>query len=177
MKGAPVSLRPLRPDDVAAFTAAAHASAALHRPWLEAPSSIGAFRAYLKRSEAADQFAYVILSRSDHGRIAGYATVSQVVRGVLESAYLGFAAFSGYERRGLMRAGLGLVIDEAFGELGLHRLEANVQPGNERSAALVASLGFRLEGHSPRYLRIDGAWRDHDRFAITREEWPLREGA
>ena len=177
MNGSPVSLRPLQAGDVAEFTTAAHASGQLHQPWLEAPSSIGAFRAYLKRSEAADQYAYVFLSRPDHGRIAGYATISGIARGVLQSGYLGFAAFAGYERRGLMRAGLALLIDEAFGELGLHRLEANVQPANERSAALVASLGFRLEGHSPRYLRIDGAWRDHDRWAITREELPLREPA
>ena len=168
----PVSVRVLRPDDVAPFTSAAHASRELHGPWLEAPASIGAFRAYLQRSEAADQYAFAILSKADRGRLAGYATVSGISRGVLQSAYLGFAAFSGYERRGLMRAGLALVIDEAFGELGLHRLEANVQPANERSAALVTGLGFRLEGHSPRYLLIDGAWRDHDRYAVTREEWP-----
>lgn len=177
MKGTPVTVRQLQKEDIAAFTSAAHASEKLHRPWLEAPSSIGGFRAYLKRSEAADQFAFVVVSTADHGRFAGYATVSSIVRGVLQSGYLGFAAFSGYEGRGLIKAGLRLVIDEAFGDLGLHRLEANVQPGNERSAALVSSLGFRLEGHSPRYLRIDGAWRDHDRYAITREEWPLRPDA
>lgn len=171
----PVSVRELRPDDVAAFTSAAHASGDLHRPWLEAPSSIGAFRAYLQRSEAADQFAFAILSRAEHGRLAGYATLSGISRGVLQSAYLGFAAFTGFERRGLMLAGLRLVIDEAFGELGLHRIEANVQPANARSAALVSGIGFRLEGHSPRYLLIDGAWRDHDRYAITREEWPPPE--
>ena len=171
-----VSIRLLRKEDVAAFTSAAHASAALHRPWLEAPATIGGFRAYLRRSEAPDQFAYVILSGADHGRMAGYATISSIVRGVLQSGYLGFAAFAGYEERGLMKAGLRLVLDEAFGELGLHRIEANVQPANERSAGLVRSLGFRLEGHSPRYLRVDGDWRDHDRYAITREEWPATAG-
>jgi ribosomal-protein-alanine N-acetyltransferase len=70
-----------------------------------------------------------------------------------------------------MRSGLVRLIAIAFEDHGLHRLEANIQPANERSQALVKSLGFRLEGYSPRYLFIDGAWRDHDRFAITREEW------
>ncbi len=59
----------------------------------------------------------------------------------------------------------------AFSTHALHRLEANIQPENERSQALVRSLGFRLEGHSPRYLEINGVWRDHNRFAITSEEF------
>jgi [ribosomal protein S5]-alanine N-acetyltransferase len=70
-----------------------------------------------------------------------------------------------------MREGLAAVLDLAFGEHGLHRVEANVQPGNGRSAQLGRSLGFRLEGHSPRYLLIGGEWRDHDRYALTAEEW------
>ncbi len=71
----------------------------------------------------------------------------------------------------LMKQALALVISEAFGQLALHRLEANVQPSNVASSALIKSLGFRLEGHSERYLKIASEWRDHDRYAITVEEW------
>ena len=73
-----------------------------------------------------------------------------------------------------MEAGLRAMLREAFGRLGLHRLEANIQPDNARSIALVGRLGFRLEGLSPGYLKIRGDWRDHERWALTREEYRER---
>jgi ribosomal-protein-alanine N-acetyltransferase len=70
-----------------------------------------------------------------------------------------------------MTEGLSLVLDRGFEETGFHRLEANIQPGNLASSTLVSRLGFRKEGFSPRYLMIDGVWRDHDRWAILSDEW------
>ena len=69
-----------------------------------------------------------------------------------------------------MREGLQLVLDYAFGPLSLHRIEANIQPGNAASIALARGAGFRLEGYSPRYLLIGGQWRDHERYALTVDE-------
>ncbi|MFC8905868.1 GNAT family N-acetyltransferase, partial [Micromonospora sp. NPDC057140] len=77
------------------------------------------------------------------------------------------AAFLPFSGTGHARAGIGLVVEHAFTALGLHRLEANIQPGNEPSRRVARALGFRLEGYSPEYLFIDGAWRDHERWAIT----------
>jgi ribosomal-protein-alanine N-acetyltransferase len=69
-----------------------------------------------------------------------------------------------------MRGAMRLVFTHAFDELGLHRLQANVQPGNERSRRLLQATGWREEGFAPRYLFIDGDWRDHVLYAITAEE-------
>lgn len=114
--------------------------------------------------------------REGSGRLAGVVNINSVIRGAFENGFLGYYALSPYEGHGYMRAGLIAVLDRAFGEHGLHRVEANIQPDNVRSVHLVRSLGFRLEGHSPRYLRINCEWKDHDRYALTVEEWPVSGG-
>ncbi len=140
------------------------------RGWIEPPRTPEAYAELLRRAEDPNRFQYLVLAGPERG-IAGTVTVGDIVRGNFQSAYLGYAGFVPYAGRGAMTAGLAAVVDRAFTEHRLHRLEANIQPGNEASAALVKRLGFRLEGHSPRYLTVNGAWRDHDRWAITSEEW------
>jgi ribosomal-protein-alanine N-acetyltransferase len=173
-----VSIREPVAEDVTAFVAAVARSRALHHPWLAPPATPAAFDSWLERLRARTphrrHVAFLVLG---DGELAGYVNVSEIVRGAFDNAYLGYAAFVPWAGRGIMRRGLGLVIrrcfaPEAAGGLGLHRVEANVQPGNEPSRALARALGFRLEGASPRYLHIDGAWRDHERYATTAEEWP-----
>jgi len=115
-----------------------------------------------------------LIGRVDSGELVGVVNVSEIVRGNFQSAYLGYYAFSPHAGQGLMAEGLGLVVSDAFERLGLHRLEANVQPGNEKSRRLVRRLGFRREGLSPGYLMIAGRWRDHERWAILADEWRER---
>jgi [ribosomal protein S5]-alanine N-acetyltransferase len=98
--------------------------------------------------------------------------LSEVVRGVFQSAYLSYYAHGRHARQGFMGEALHAVVARAFGKHKLHRLEANLQPGNRASRALVRRLGFRREGFSARYLKIGGRWRDHERWALTREAWP-----
>ena len=108
--------------------------------------------------------------------MAGVYNISQIFYGHFRSAYLGYYAFAPFAGQGYMREGLQLVLRHAFGPLGLHRLEANIQPENAPSIALVAGAGFRLEGLSPRYLKIGGRWRDHERWAILAEEFRPQRG-
>ncbi len=98
--------------------------------------------------------------------LVGVINVTNIVLGLFRSAYLGYYAFAGFERQGLMHEGLRAVIRHAFQSMRLHRLEANIQPGNAASIALARSCGFAKEGFSPRYLKIGGRWRDHERWAI-----------
>jgi ribosomal-protein-alanine N-acetyltransferase len=136
---------------------------------VDAPSDPDAFAAYLQRAKSTDVESLLVCLRED-GAIVGVYNISQIFYGPLRGAYLGYYAFEPFAGKGFMRDGLRLVLRYAFGQLGLHRLEANIQPDNRRSLALVADAGFRHEGFSPRYLKIAGRWRDHERWAILAED-------
>ncbi|HEY2288963.1 MAG TPA: GNAT family N-acetyltransferase [Streptosporangiaceae bacterium] len=163
-----VVLRALTADDQDEFLALARASAELHHPWYTLPTTPEEFRAYLIRyAQPATEGLLVCLR--DGGTMAGMVTVDSIIRGRFQSASLSYAAFAPAAGRGYMSEGLALVLEYAFTELRLHRLEANIQPGNQASRRLVQRTGFRREGLAPAMLFIDGAWRDHERWAITRE--------
>ena len=116
------------------------------------------------------------LLRLKHGGgIAGVLVLSEITRGILQSAYLGFYAMVPYAGCGYMEEGLRLLLRHAMNELRLHRVEANIQPENKRSIRLVRDGGLRLEGYSPRYLKIGGRWRDHERWALLAEDWRSRK--
>jgi ribosomal-protein-alanine N-acetyltransferase len=164
-----VGLRVLAREDRAEFLALARESRRLHRPWTYPPERADQFDELYSRSRRED-FLCLVAYRSDSGEMTGVFTISQIVRGAFQSAYLGYYAHEKHAGQGLMREALEQVLDHAFGALGLHRIEANIQPGNAPSIALARGAGFRLEGFSPRYLLIGGQWRDHERYAITADE-------
>lgn len=150
-------------------------SKALHRPWVYPPNRVEAIEAYVDHSVTDRSFGCLICHGSSHA-IVGSANLTEIVRGVFQSAYLSFYGHASYSGQGLVKEGLQLLLRHAFGKLRLHRVEANVQPGNERSLGLVRSLGFSREGFSPRYLKIGGRWRDHERWALLAEQWNGRGG-
>ena len=150
----------------AEFLAAVRRSRRLHGRWVRPPSTPAAYRAYARRLRGPAHEGYLICLRGSDA-LVGVANLSEIVRGPFRSAYLGYYAFRPYDRRGLMTEGLALVVRDAFRRLGLHRVEANIQPGNRASIRLARRLGFRREGYSPRYLKVQGRWRDHERWALV----------
>jgi len=170
-----VTLRAPTPDDTAPFLALVQASAALHHPWVVAPDTPAAFRAYVARAEQEhDLFPghlCRLVCRAADGAVVGVANLNHVVWGGIRGASLGYYGFTPYEGHGYVREGVAHLLTHGFHHAGLHRVEAAVQADNERSRALLAALGFRHEGDSPRYMHLGGRWRDHERWAITAEEW------
>lgn len=151
------------------FLDAVARSRRLHLPWVSPPRTARAFDAFLARLKRPGNAGYWI--RTETNELAGVVNISEIVGGNFLSGYLGYYAFVPHNGRGYMTEGMSAVVARAFRELRLHRLEANIQPGNEASLRLVRRLGFRREGFSPRYLKIAGKWRDHERWAITVEDW------
>ncbi|MFG3660048.1 GNAT family N-acetyltransferase [Streptomyces sp. NPDC047706] len=168
-EGPRVGIRHFTYEDGAEFTARVRESKDLHHPWLFPPDTASAYARYAGRLIEDPAKAGFLVCETDSGALAGYININNIVGGAFQCGALGYGAFAHAAGRGLMREGLNLVIDHAFGPMRLHRLEINVQPGNSASIALARTCGFRLEGFSPRMLHIDGAWRDHERWALTAE--------
>jgi ribosomal-protein-alanine N-acetyltransferase len=151
------------------------ASSRLHRGFASPPVNDRQFADYLRRNELPDQACFMV-RRAEDAAIVGVMNLSQIVHGFFRSAYLGYYAVEPFAGRGYMREGLTLLLDYAFKVLKLHRVEANIQPQNAASKALVERAGFKLEGYSPRYLKVCGRWRDHERWALLVEDWKKARG-
>jgi ribosomal-protein-alanine N-acetyltransferase len=164
-----VTLRPPVEADRTEFIERVLASGELHDPWLEPAEPAPWFERLLERNRTETDRSLLVCD-ADDGSIAGVMNLSQIVMGPFRSAFLGYYAFEPFAGRGYMRAAMPLLLRFAFDELGLHRVQANVQPGNEASIALVRGAGFHREGFSPRYLFIRGAWRDHEQWVMLAED-------
>ena len=170
IKGKRVVLRVPRKSDCAEFLAMNRRSAAFNRGLASPPITPKQFDAYMKRNATPAAAAFMIC-RIDDGRIIGVIALSEIVRGGFQSAYVGYYIGGEFARKGYMTEALQLMLRHAFVKLKLHRVEANIQPGNAASIALVQRAGFAREGYSRRYLKICGRWRDHERWAILVEDW------
>lgn len=156
-------------EDEKQFLAAVHASQALHQPWMQAPQSHAEFVDYIQRYRQANMKSLLVFTADN--QLIGVFNLSEIVRGCFQNAYLGYFAVKAFAGQGLMSQALKHILEKCFVEMKLHRVEANIQPGNLPSIYLVRQNGFRKEGFSPRYIQIEGEWRDHERWAITFEDW------
>jgi ribosomal-protein-alanine N-acetyltransferase len=121
------------------------------------------------RAGAGMPFAICLIEgRSE--RLVGHLNLGNIVRRAFCSAYAGYWVDAQVAGRGVMPTALALAVDHAFGPGGLHRIEVNIRPENKPSRRVVEKLGFREEAFHPRYMHIDGAWRDHIGYALTSED-------
>lgn len=172
-----VYLRHVRKRDQDELVALALAARALHEPWIAPPRTSSAFNHYYRRTLRDDHEGVLVCRKADH-RIIGVINMNNIARGAALCATLGYYVGMESAGQGYMAEGLAMLKRYAFGELGLHRIEANIQPDNHRSIALVRRCGFEREGIAKHFLFIDGAWRDHERWAALDPRATLaREGA
>jgi ribosomal-protein-alanine N-acetyltransferase len=173
--GERIFLRPPKQSDLKEYIALNRDSTSFHRGLVSPPVAEEQFAAFIKRCRSANSVCFLICLLHN-GAIVGSINLSQVFRGNFQSAYLGYHVGAHYTRQGLMTEALHLMMRYAFEDLKLHRLEANIQPSNVASIALVKRAGFIREGFSRRYLKICGRWRDHERWAIVADDWRLKRG-
>jgi ribosomal-protein-alanine N-acetyltransferase len=168
--GKHIFLRPPVLVDLREYTVLMNKSLRFSR-WLGNPhKGKKRFAEYVRPSQNGEYFRFLIC-RNDDRRIAGSIGLFLIERKSFQNGCTGYMVGRPYLRRGYATEALQLILRFAFRTLKLHRVEANIQPDNAPSLALVKRAGFRLEGYSPRFLKIRGRWRDHERWAILAENW------
>ena len=178
LHAADVTLRPLAASDARAWRDARRRNSAWLVPW-DATVPPGAdarpstFRSLVRRlhRQARAGTTYPFAIEVD-GRFAGQITVNNIVRGSAQFASVGYWIDQQYAGRGVMPRAVAMVIDHCFTVAGLHRIEIAIRPENSNSLRVVEKLGLHEVGYAPKFLHIDGAWRDHRVYAITAEECP-----
>lgn len=173
-----VTVRPLRVRDQRAWREARQRNAAWLVPWeATVPPNLGirpsTFAGLVRRMrrQARQGTTYPFAVEVD-GRFAGQVTVTNIARGSAQFGSVGYWIDRQYAGRGAIPRAVALVVDHCFTAAGLHRVEIAIRPENTNSLRVVEKLGLAEYGYAPRYLHIDGDWRDHRLYAITREECP-----
>ena len=173
-----VRLRPLDQRDAGAWREARQRSARWLAPWdATVPpggdARPGSFRVLVRalRRAARRGVAFPFAIEVD-GHFVGQLTVSNIVRGSAQFASVGYWIDIRYAGRGIMPRAVAMAIDHCFTAGRLHRIEVAIRPENSNSLRVVEKLGLREVGFAPRYLHIDGEWRDHRLYAVTVEECP-----
>lgn len=172
-----VVLRPLRHRDARAWRRLRSENAAWLGPWeATSPDPDTPLRGYgsmvRQAHRAAREGSGLLLGIEVEGRLVGMVSLGPVTWGSLRSGAIGYWVDRGHAGRGIVPTAVALLVDHCLLEMGLHRIEVNIRPENAASLRVVHKLGFRDEGLRERFLHIDGDWRDHRTFALTREDVP-----
>ncbi len=180
-----VLLRPYERSDARAWSRVRIANRAWLSVWeptpprgswdeLNSPAAFRMIQRELRRIAAAGGcMPFAICLREPDSRterLVGQLTLGNIVRRAFCSTYAGYWVDEGVAGRGVMPTALALAVDHAFTSGALHRVEVNIRPENKPSRRVVEKLGFREESYHPKYLHIDGAWRDHVGYAMTIED-------
>jgi ribosomal-protein-alanine N-acetyltransferase len=163
--GLNVRLRPLKASDEDAFMHGLRNSKDMLKPWVQVPLSRSSFQRYVSEMNTVKDKAFAVISTDTHA-LACVVDLRDIFYVDFQNAYLIYYGFNPHLKLGLMRQAVSLLIPIAFKRLKLHRLEANVQPDNLSSIELLKSCGFSKEGLSPRFLKKNGQWCDHERWAL-----------
>ncbi|GHJ59101.1 N-acetyltransferase GCN5 [Nocardioides sp. OK12] len=173
-----VVLRPMRVADAEAWRRARQANATWLVPWDATVPPGGdprptTFRALVwrMRRQARQGTTYPFVVEVG-GEFAGQVTLNNVVGGSAQFGSVGYWIDRRFAGRGIMPLAVAMVLDHAFAELGLHRVEIAIRPENSNSLRVAEKLGAHEVGYAPRYLHIDGDWRDHRLYAVTVEDVP-----
>jgi ribosomal-protein-alanine N-acetyltransferase len=165
-----VFLRKPTEADIHSLLSLHQKSKEFHFPWVDPPLTAQECKNYIDRCQNND-FEGLMICHSTNNKIIGVVNLSQIFYRAFQNAYLGYYVDVDFAGQGLMSEGVRLAINYAFYTLDLHRVETNIQPENRASINLVERLGFTKEGFSRRYLKVNGEWRDHERWALTVENW------
>jgi len=160
-----VVVKNIKRSDAADLIRANCESQAHHEPWVHPFTDADGFENWFGR-QSAEACVNLVARETLSNGVVGVVSFSQISLGGFLNAYLAYYGMVHHSGRGLMTEALQTAIGYAFEGIGLHRLEANIQPSNVSSTALIRRVGFRLEGFSPRYLKVGGEWRDHERWAL-----------
>ena len=164
-----VEIRPVVRSDAAELIRNNVASRAYHEPWLRAFTDSKGFDDWFSGLVSGANIS-LIAREVASGGVIGLINLNEISLKNFQSAYLGYYGMVDLAGRGLMKEAIRKAARYAFTEVGLHRLEASIQPANIRSIELIKRIGFRREGFSPKYLRIDGTWCDHEHWALLSDE-------
>lgn len=170
LSGDLIFLRYPRLTDQEEFIELNRSSADFHQGLANPPKDRSSFQDFIAKNDLPENETFLICEMKNES-VAGAIALLQIVYGGFCNAYLGYYLAEEYSGKGFGTEAVSLTVRFAFEELKLHRIEANIQPHNLASIAIVKKNNFVKEGFSRNYLRIAGEWRDHERWAIVNGDW------